>query len=236
MKTSPILRALLALATTAAVSHAATAVPFHDSFDGGLINWTTTGDVAVQSGSAVLTTAYTTEQDDFPLAAGALNLSGNPTVMAGGDLELFSGLAAGALDLDSLSQATEGSAMKATFTAGAGTMLSFDWQITTRDAAAGADYAFITINGALINLASASSATAAATGDYFTQTGVAHFEYVFQNGGDYTVTFGVVDVGDYSGTTALHLDNVNLAVPEAGSSLLAIAGLSLATLRRKRQD
>lgn len=235
MKTSFAFSALMALVATASVSHAATAVPFHDSFDGGLINWTTTGDVAVQSGSAVLTTAYTTEQDDFPLAASALNLSGNPTVMAGGDLELFAGLAAGALDLDSLSQATEGSAMKATFSAAAGTTLSFDWQITTRDATAGQDYAFITINGALINLASAGSATAAATGDYFTQTGVAHFEYVIPAGGDYTVTFGVTDVGDYSGTTALRIDNVNMTVPEAGSSLLALAGLSLAAFRRKRQ-
>lgn len=234
MKKDSILITSAVLLLGAAASQAAVTAPFQDNFSGGLVNWSTAGDVSVQSSTAVLTTAYSTEQDDFPLAAGALNLSGHDPLAAGGDLENFAGLAPGALDLGTLTQATEGSAMTILLSVSSGSSLSFDWQIATRDGAAGSDYAFLTINGQLITLANAGAATLASSGNYLTETGVAHFEYNFATAGNYTVTIGVTDVGDYTGTTALKISNVGVTVPEAGSSLLVLSGLSLAALRRRR--
>ncbi len=157
--------------------------------------------------------------------------------MAGGALEQSVGLPVGGLDLDPINQATEGSSLSRTFTVNAGDVLSFDWQLLTRDNN-NADYAFLTINGQELTLASASDATLAADGLYLTETSPSTFQYVFTSAGTENVSFGVTDVGDYAVSSALVLDNVTVgAVPEpnlSGVALVALCVLGLVHHVRRR--
>ncbi len=228
----------LAVAGAAYALFSTCAIAQTTTFENGFGGWEVLGDTAlVTSGSnrlAALTTAYSSAQDDFDLPAGALNLSGRDPAAAGYDLETFVGVAPGALDRDSVAQATEGSAMRRSFTVMAGDRLSFDWQLATRDTDLALDYAFVVIDGQRWDLATAASATAPGSSHYLQQTGTSHAQYTFQRSGEIVVAFGVVDVGDYSATSAVYLDNVSVsAVPEPSSYLLmlggigAIAGLSM---------
>ena len=221
----------LLLSLAANLSHAASV---SENFEGGLGAWTTTGDVAILSttgGNIVaLTTAFTGGIDDLPL----LNVSGVDPVSAAGGVDSFSGLTVGALDLNAIDQATEGSAFKQTFNVLAGETFSFDWQLATREDG-GLDYGFVVIGSELFTLANAGAATVAATDpNYITQTGngLTRFEYVFTSDASVTVAFGVVDVGDYSTSTSLVIDNVSI-VPEPTTALLAALG-ALTLVRRRR--
>ncbi len=204
----------------------------------GFGDWTLLGDVAQLADQRVaLTTATFAYADDAGFAAGALNLSGRETAAAGFELEAFVGVAPGSLDLDIVTQAYEGSAMSRSFTVNAGDRLSFDWQMSTRDTDVGLDYAFVVIGGQRIDLGSASQATQAAGSPWLAQTGSTHFEYTFQSAGPVTVAFGIVDVGDYSATSALYLDNVALApVPEPASYALMLGGGALLLAAAKRRQ
>lgn len=200
-------------------------------------SWTLLGDVAQVAGNRVaLTTASFAYVDDAGFAAGALNLSGKEPAAAGFELETFVGVAPGALDLDAAMQATEGSALRRSFTVAAGERLSFDWQLSTRDTDLGQDYAFVVIGGQRIDLGRAAQATQPGASPWLAQTGVTHFEYTFQNAGNVTVAFGIVDVGDYSASSALVLDNVAV-VPEPASYALLLGGgaLLFATAQRRQR-
>lgn len=199
--------------------------------------WTLHGDVfALPDGGHTLTTASGFD-DDAPLADGALNLSGNDPLLAGWDFESALGFAPGAFDLSALQQATEGSAMFSMFTVEAGQTLSFDWQLSTRDVGEGfgLDYAFIAIGDTLFNLGSAAQATHPGSGSFLAQTGWQRFSHTFTQGGTYRVLMGVVDVLDFSNTTALSVSAVS-AVPEPEAVAMLLAGLGLvgAAVRRRR--
>ena len=142
-----------------------------------------------------------------------------------------------ALDLSAINQATEGSVLKRTFSVRAGETLSFDWQLQTRDVG-GQDYAFLSIGGTLITLGSAASATQTATDSYLQQTGIGHYEYLFASDATVTVAFGITDVGDYSTSSALNIDNVSVAVvPEPGTfTLLGLTLAGCAGLSRRRSS
>jgi len=220
------------------------AAPVFDGFDGDLASWNPAGDVAIQNlggnNRVVLTTSLSSEGDDA-VDAGLLNVSGSDPLSGGGLLEAAAGLAAGALDVDVVNQATEGSVLWRTFTVNAGDVLSFDWQLMTRDeafgGAGGLDYAFLTINGVLVTLGTASDANVAGTAPYLYQTGLTRYEHVFTGSGNVTVAFGVTDVGDYSATTSLILDNVTV-VPEPSAILLmgmgALGLVGFGYIRRRR--
>jgi hypothetical protein len=218
---------------------AASAVPFSEGFD-DLSNWTRLGDATTLGGFAALTNATTFAEDDFPLPAGTANLSGFDAVetnIGSAGLENFVGLAVGALNLSETQQATEGSAIQRSFSVSAGEVLSFDWLLASRDSALGLDYAFVVIDGQLIPLASASAATGAFMEPYPNATAIQRFEYSFTRSGSVQVAFGVVDVLDYNGSSALGLDNLTVtAVPEPASYALLMAGLGLlgVVARRRR--
>ena len=199
-----------------------------------LTGWSTLGDVTTASGGAFLTTASLLD-DDFPEDAATFNASGTSAYNIGsGGFEAFAGLNAG--DLDSPDFAYEGSLLKQTFNVNAGDTLSFNWNMFTNEGAAGADYAFVAINGALTTLANASNASLASV-PYSFSTGASLFSQTFASASSVTLAFGVVDLGDEGVTSALWLDNVALtaAVPEPETYAMLLAGLGfiVASSRRK---
>lgn len=205
------------------------------NFSNGLTGWAALGDVAVQSGAVLMTTASVAYEDDYPASTGAFNVSGQAAAEAGGALERFIGLSSGAFDLDG-NFAMEGSVLTQNFNVNAGDTLSFDWNFFTNESGAYAqpDYAFAVINGALNVLAGIANATAASS-PYAFSTGVGGFSYTFANAGVQRLSFGVVDVNDYSATSALWLDNVSVTpVPEPKDWMLMLAGLGFVGLMVSR--
>jgi hypothetical protein len=214
---------LLAIGAACAAP-AARAGIVNGSFESGLAGWNTFGDAAAVSGELVLTTASARFDDDAPAPAGAFNVSGNDAAPAGGSLETFVGVAPGALDPDPVDavQAFEGSAAGQGFLAQAGSVLSFRWNLTSLDALPG-DYAFVVIDGQMTRFA------------WGPQPGDGEFSATFSSGGMHQLAFGVVDVGDFNGTSALRVDSVQVsAVPEPASVLLMLAGLGAIALTRRR--
>ncbi len=215
---------------------------------GGLTGWSTAGDAAsVVTGGThlVLTNAYADGSDDTDGIN--RNLSGqNPWLTGGGDgsLEQFVGVAGGAFDPDPVDfvQAVEGSAALQTFTAAAGSQLSFQWDLATTQTDGDptlADVAFVVIDGKVITLANTLAATSALTGgDYATDTGWADWSTTLSGAGSHTIAFGVVDVGSASNTSALSITGVSLsAVPESSAMAMFGAGLGLlAALQRRRRS
>lgn len=216
-------------------SAAAQAQIINGSFSLGLTGWTLAGDVSNQLGTAFLTTASLLD-DDFPAANGAFNFSGTAAVSSAPALESFSSLASGALDPDpgNLIFAYEGSAMKQSFSVGSGDTLSFQWKLLTNDPLA--DYAYVVINGTRTVLSAASAATTPSS-PFQVETPFSVFTHTFTSAGQVELSVGVLDVNDFSGTTALQIDNVSLAaVPEPGFSTLCLMGIgSVLGLRRQRR-
>lgn len=213
-------------------------------FEAGLTGWAVFGDASLQGGAPEglsqlwLTTASATEQDDFPLAAGALNRSGIGALVVGspGGLESAVGLPPTALDPDLANGivAFEGSAASRSVSANAGDALSFSWNFGTSDSFA--DYAFFVVDGQAFTLADTSQALLPTSflGNGF-ETGVATYIHVFANAGPHQISFGVVDVGDFGVTSTLAIDNVQISpVPEAPAPVMLFAGLAAAALRRRK--
>ena len=102
------------------------------------------------------------------------------------------------------------------------------------------DYAFVTIDDTIINLADTNSfdsiffipgISAPGTASFSERTGIRGqdtFTYTFDTTGTFTVGLGVVDQGDFITSSALLIENVELtSVPEPSSGV-TILGLGMA--------
>jgi len=216
----------------------AEAVILNAGFESGdFTSWSTIGDASVVTSGfgsgptegidqALLTTA--SEDGD------GSNFSGTDAVSAD-DLETFLGLAPGSLAGLGNGTPTEGSALKQTFSANAGDVLSFDWNFLTNENTPGVnDFAFATINP-LSTLADTnfSPFVSSLTSDFAQETGFRTFTFTIPTTGTYTGGAGVVDVDDTEVTSGLLVDNFALTpstqptpvIPEPSSILLFGAGL-----------
>ncbi|MGC4060976.1 MAG: hypothetical protein QM749_09045 [Aquabacterium sp.] len=224
-------------------------------FAQGLQGWQTAGDASVQSTSAVglslgnanatllLGTAVTFTDDDAPAAPGAYNLSGNDPVLSGdpAGLEASLGLPLNALGSD----VYEGSSAKQTFTVSAGDVVSFDFMLATHGLPMNEpDTAWMTWQAgsatpALSTLASTSPTMGSMANGWF-GTGWQHVSFTAGSSGQFTLGFAVADVGSFTTTSLLGIQNVAVtaAVPEPESLTLVLTGLVLlgAAARRVHQS
>jgi hypothetical protein len=226
----------ITIAATLAMLFAGNAMAVSNgSFTNGLNGWSALGDVNLQAGAILMTTASVDFEDDFPEAAGAFNASGTAAAETGvvGGIEDFIGIAMGTLNVNE-NFAFEGSVLKQTFNVNAGDTLTFNWNFFTNETSSGADYAFVSINGNLTQLATPSNASSSSL-PYAYTTGFQTFSQTFDAASSITLAFGVVDVNDYNVTSALWFDNVAV-VPEPETYAMFLAGLGLMGFASRRKQ
>ena len=226
----------ITIAATLAMVFAGNAMAVtNGSFTNGLNGWNALGDVNLQAGAILMTTASVDFEDDFPESAGAFNASGTAAAETGvvGGIEDFIGIAMGTLNVQE-NFAFEGSVLKQTFNVNAGDTLTFNWNFFTNETSSGADYAFVSINGNLTQLAAPSDASSSSLPYAFT-TGFQTFSQTFDAAYSVTLAFGVVDVNDYNVTSALWFDNVAV-VPEPETYAMFLAGLGLMGFASRRKQ
>lgn len=224
------------LLSTLALAPAAFAQVINGDFISSLSGWSAAGDASVRDGAGFITTA-SFSQDDDNLGNGFYNFSGSEPTFAS-DLETFLGLSADSLspDVNSGVFAFEGSAIFQSVTVQAGDVLRFDWTFLTNEDG-GNDYAFLVIDGTVFNLSNGLTLTSASSYDFgFTTTGQSYQSSVFDSAATLNVGFGVVDVDNFVGSSALVVDNVSVAAvpePSAFAALAGFAALGFAALRRR---
>lgn len=137
--------------------------------------------------------------------------------------------------------AFNGTAMSQAITVNALDTLSFDWNFLTAEGAGNPqDTAFFSLGSAgtppTFFLANPANAAGGPVGIFARQTGYSSYSHQFTTGGNYVIGFGVVNVDDAFGPSALLFDNVKLtAVPEPTALAgLGLLGLSLCIRRRRR--
>jgi hypothetical protein len=232
MKTQLLLPALTALA----LAPTAFAQVVNGDFSSSLSGWSASGDASVRNGAGFVTTASFAEDDDG-LGSGFFNFSGNETTFAA-DMETALGLSTDSLSPDTGGGvfAYEGSAIFQSITVQAGEVLSFNWTFLTNEDG-GSDYAFLVIDGSIFNLSTGASLSPVSTYDYdFTTSGQSYQSAAFGGAATITVGFGVVDVDNFAGSSALIVDNVSVAAipePSAFAALAGFAALGLVALRRR---
>ena len=170
------------------------------------------------------------------LGNGQVNLESTGE-FADGPLQSFLGL--NSSDLDIGGEAFEGSAVTNNITAAAGDKFSFTYNFLTDETAStiGAlnDFAFVSINGVVNQLTDVSDAINTSS-SFNSETGLRTFSTTFANSGNFQVGLGVVNVDDFSGTSAFQVTNASIeSVPEPSTILgTLVAGGFGAMFRRKR--
>jgi len=135
-------------------------------------------------------------------------------------------LPAGALAADTI----EGSGLRQSFVAAAGTTVQFSWQLSTVNFDAGeADRAFVLVDGS----------TLIALDTVAAQVVSGQFSYSFASAGSHDLAVLVMDVNSADRVSTLTLSNFSVAVvPEPGQWALSLLGLAslggLGLLRRRR--
>lgn len=159
-------------------------------------------------------------------------------------LESFLGLTPGSLNDLETGNIEEGSAIKQTFTANAGDVLTFDWNFMTNElestlVGSNNDFAFFTLTSSPSKLADPSSSFMTSLTQFADETGFETFSAELPASGTYTLGFGVVNVGDPIFDSALAIDNVTVSasVPEPTSVLgvLTFGAFGVGAMRRRKQ-
>lgn len=206
---------------------------------GNFTGWTTLGETSIETAGFGSGPTEGTFQ--------ALLSTGGATFKSS-ILEEFLGLKIGSLTklgipLDSFPGgiATQGSAIRQTFTANAGDILTFDWNFLTNEPALFPefnDFSFVSISS-LSDLASKMSpAMVSPMTRFFNETGFQPFSFTIPTTGTYTLGIGVTDWRDTTQDSGLLVDNVKLAsVPEPTSvlGLLAFGGLGAGSVLKRKQ-
>lgn len=197
-------------------------------------SWQPFGDVTTPgAGEANLSTNALLD-DDSPASDSLFNFSGTPASQAtpSPDLQDFLGITDDALNIGGI--AYEGSAIKNTVSVTAGDVFSFNYNFRTNETAFSPtlnDFAFFLVNNEVFKLADINDASNPST-SFTRETGVNSYTYTFSAPGDYNLAFGVVDIDDYSITSALQVSNANIQpVPfefSPGLGILALGAWGLA--------
>ncbi|MEC4811698.1 MAG: hypothetical protein SAK29_00175 [Scytonema sp. PMC 1069.18] len=131
-------------------------------------------------------------------------------------IEEFLGLEAGSLDNFGNGDVVEGSAIRQTFMANAGDIVTFNWNFLTNEGAQifpFNDFSFVSISS-LSELADTtfSPFVTSLTTQFFEETDFQTFSFTIPTTGTYTLGIGVVDVNDNTIDSGLLVDNVTLLV------------------------
>lgn len=184
------------------------------------------------------------DEDGFDDDGFDFNFSGMAPLMAGGDLEAFTGHPVTEFDIGgfdgSTSMATEGSAYRLdNVTVAVGDTLSFDWTFYTNEPAGNAlaDAAYFSvlnnITALLANAADGITGDAGLSGFVGATSGT--FSHTFAASGTYSLVFAVVDTDDFVTSSALGVNNLAITpVPEPKDWMLMLAGLGLVGLMVER--
>lgn len=213
---------------------------------GDFTGWTTAGDAVVvddtfgsgpPAGSFQALLSTVNGADD---ADGFASFSVVNNAVSASALESFLGLSAGSLDALAGGSAVEGSAIRRSFSAKDGDVLSFAWNFLSDEPGAN-DLAFVVVDGAPLVLADSSTAFAGGSLTVFLdETGFQTGAAVFGTTGVHTIAVGVIDTTDAIGASGLLVDDVTLIsqVPGPVPLVLVLAGVvgfaAAGRLRRPR--
>jgi hypothetical protein len=211
---------------------------------GDFTGWTTLGETNIETAGLGSGPTQGTSQASLSTAGAAF---------AGSIIEEFLGLDPGSLDnlgtsLDFLpfpgGVASQGSAIRQTFTVNAGDILTFDWNFLTNEPALFPpfnDFSFVSISS-LQDLAGAFDQrfqpVISPMTRFFQETGFQPFSFTIPTTGTYTLGIGVTDWRDTTKDSVLLVDNVKLAsVPEPTSTLglLAFGALGAGSVLKRKQ-
>jgi hypothetical protein len=203
---------------------------------GDFTGWTTLGETSIETSAFGSGPTQGTSQASLSTAGAAF---------AGSIIEEFLGLEIGSLTnfgipLDPFrlpngdpfpgGVATQGSAIRQTFTANAGDILTFDWNFLTNETALFPplnDFSFVSISS-LQDLAGALDQrfqpVISPMTQLFQETGFQPFSFTIPTTGTYTLGIGVTDWRDTTKDSVLLVDNVQIASVPEPTSALAVLG------------
>lgn len=225
---------LIGLTSLGVVSPSHAASISNGGFDGDFTDWTTIGDTSIE----------TAEFGSGPIEGAYQALVTNTGSASATDVETFLGLETGSLFALGNGNATNGSAIKQTFTAKTGDVVSFSWNFLKEQEPDPIynDFAFASLNS-LSTLASPLTSSlvafSAPNSTFNQQTGFQASSFTIQTAGTYTLGLGVVNVTDTSGNSGLLVDDVSVKpVPEPSSVLgtLALGAVGVWFLLKRKQQ
>ncbi len=231
-KTSTLTTGVLGLLSLSTVLFAAPsqAAVVNGSFEQGLFGWESRGSVG-----AIDDSLGVNPRDGY-FQAGLTTYASRPAA----SLENFLGLSNGSLSSLGNGVARGGAAIKQTFTANVGDVISFDWNFLTDEGTPNArnnDFAFFSLSG-LTELADTNVSFVDSFSPFREETGYQTTSYTITKAGTYTLGLGVVNTGDVKGLSGLLVDNVRTeTVPEPASMLgiLAFGALGGKKLLKRKQ-
>ncbi|NEP38091.1 MAG: trypsin-like serine protease [Okeania sp. SIO2H7] len=212
----------------------------NSSFEKGLTGWSRRGSAGVTNSTFPVSTSQGDSQalivnDEF-LGIASTNEIEELLELDPGDLDAVSG-----------SLIVAGSAIKQTFQAKAGDVLTFDFNFLTDEWTPDDflnDFSFVSLASDVFNnpfidlLADTFSDFVDSDTAFFSETGYQSYSYVIPETGTYTLGFGVADAEEIGGLSGLLVDNVKLASTPEPTTTIGLFGTVFATfslLKRKRK-